>query len=95
MAKMAYRYVEIHYFLPDLIERQFRAVVTEADSPKNATLEAKRNTFREHPKATNVEEFMQRMIDKNKADEISERMRNGDWHGWFEQDGSDSDGGDN
>jgi hypothetical protein len=85
VAKMKYRYVEIHFFLSDTEERQFRAVITEAASPRDAVLEAKRNTFRQHPDASNVEEFMQVAITKDKADEIAELMRNGQWTGWNEQ----------
>lgn len=85
MAKMMYRYVEVMFFLPSEIERQWRGVITHAATPRTAVLEAKRNTFRVHPDAQHVEEYMSRTLTKDKADEIAERMRDGDWTGWGEE----------
>lgn len=83
---MQNRYVEVTYKLSDTGDKpHFRAVIIEADSPRAASIEAKRNTMRQHPDATEIEEFMQRTVSDEKAREIKDRMNNNTWEGWFEE----------
>lgn len=84
IAQLPYRYVELYFFLPDQIEQQFRAFVVKADTPRAALLEAKRNTLKAHPGATEMREFMQIKISDDRAEEIASLIRDKQWSGWPE-----------
>lgn len=63
---------------------QWRASIIKAADPRAAVLAAKRNTLKSHPGATEMEEFMQRKISEERAEEIADLMRANEWHGWAE-----------
>lgn len=85
VSKLAWRYVEVTYRLPDEEDSQWRAVVTEAETPNAALEEVRRNVLAAHPRATEVEEFLQRTLTKERATEVSAKMAAGSWQGWFEE----------
>ena len=77
MSKMLWRYVEVSYELPDKDQTQFFATVDESESPNVALLTAIEMCVRRHPEATEIEEFMQRVItpERSRADQGSVRGR--------------------
>lgn len=86
-----WRYVEISYKLPEDAENadyRWRAIVTEAASPREAIENAVADVHYAHPEAIEVEEFMTRTITEEKAVWITERMRAKNWIGWFEEEGT-------
>lgn len=76
------RYVEVSYKLPGDDEAKFRAMVTVAESPNQAVVNARADTLRAHPDATEVEEFMQRAMTPDKAERVREQIAAGTWEGW-------------
>lgn len=80
--KTSERYVELTYREGGSDEVQFRAHVVEAGSPRDAVEEATRNLKAAHPRATEVEEFMQRVVTPGKAESIRRKMGEGTWTGW-------------
>lgn len=82
MSKMLWRYIEVTYELPGAEHEQWRAAVTQADSPGNAVKQARADTLAAHPTATNIEEFMQRTISPDKAEKIRQQFEAGIWDGW-------------
>lgn len=86
------RYVELTYTLPGeddpALRPRFYAVLTEAESPDAAVVEATRELRREHSRAENVAEFMQRVPTPKQEASIRERIADASWHGWpFEERG--------
>lgn len=82
MATKKWRYVEFTYYVPGEEKERWGGIVTEADSPKAAMAEARESVERRHPGATKIEEFMQRTISEEKANEIKREMGNETWNGW-------------
>lgn len=86
---MKWRYVELSYELPDKENTQFYATVGETESPNVAVLTAIEMCKQRHPDATEIEEFMQRVITPAKAEEIQAQFANKTWAGWdFKTEGS-------
>lgn len=79
---LKHRYVEVSYRMPGDDDWRFRAFVLEAETPNKAAAEAKRETRIRHPQATEVDEFMQRTITPERAEEILREFRAGTWAGW-------------
>ena len=82
MSKMLWRYVEVSYELPDKDQTQFFATVDESESPNVALLTAIEMCVRRHPEATEIEEFMQRVITPERAEQIKAQFEAGTWNGW-------------
>lgn len=83
------RYVELAYDLPDS-RTNFFAALTKSTHPDEAVTNAIKELLRKHPKATNIQEFMQRVITPEKAQRILEKFRAGTWDGWdFGRESSD------
>jgi hypothetical protein len=82
------RYIELTYNLPDEEQERWRGVVVHTDSPKTAFEEARADTMRAHPEATNVQEYMHRVLSDEKAADITGQMADGTWSGWRVKEGS-------
>lgn len=76
------RYVELTYLLPGEQQCRFYAIVLQAKTPTDALEQAIEDCQRKHPDASNIEEFMQRIISERKARKIRDKMIAGTWSGW-------------
>jgi hypothetical protein len=78
----AMRYIELTYALPGAPALQWRAAVLSAPTPNKAVAAARADLLRDHPQASDVEEYMQRKLTPESAAEIAGQMRAGTWEGW-------------
>lgn len=82
MSKRSWRYVEVTFREPGADTERWFAVLCIADSPRAALADATRVLLEKHPAARDVEEFLQRGITGDKADEVRAQMTAGTWTGW-------------
>lgn len=78
---LRWRYVEVAH-TPKDGDTVFRAFVLESGTPGEAAERAVEETRRAHPDSTDVEEFMQRTVAPERAQEITAAMRAKTWEGW-------------
>ncbi len=84
----ASRYVEVSYELATEDHTRFYAVLIHKNeapaslSPTLALTEAKKRLLRAHPGALRISEFMQRLVEDDRYEQIEKEIRAGTWTGW-------------
>lgn len=78
-----WHYIEATYRLPGREDEQWRGVLTEATSLKEARQTAHDDALAEHPDLTDFALFMDRTLTPERADRIRTALSAGTWQGWY------------